>query len=101
MPTYDIIGHQKETKYGFNTSLSKEKFKKQALTQLVITLFCFPMNVLMNIQGYDSITDILKRGQHAHRLCLKLLPTKPANCPSPIILIRVRYSKFFIRVFED
>lgn len=65
MPTYDIVGHPKETKYGFNTSLRKEKIKKQILTEWVINSFDFPMNVLMNIQGYDGITDMLKRGQYA------------------------------------
>lgn len=63
--TTDTLGHQKETNYALNPSLSKEEFKKQVLTGLVTPPSYFPMNVLMNIHGYDSITDVLERGQHA------------------------------------
>lgn len=63
--TTDTLGHQKETNYALNPQLSRNEFKKQVLTGLVAPPSYFPMNVLMNIQGYDSITDVLERGQHA------------------------------------
>lgn len=62
--TTDTLGHQKATNYALQP-MSKEEFKKQVLTGLVAPPSYFPMNVLMNIQGYDSIQDVLKRGQHA------------------------------------
>ena len=63
--TTDTLGHQKQTNYALNPKLTKEEFKKEVLTGLVAPPSYFPMNVLMNIQGYDSIGDVLKRGQHA------------------------------------
>jgi hydroxyacylglutathione hydrolase len=62
--TTDTLGHQKATNYALQP-MTKEEFKKQVLTGLVAPPSYFPMNVLMNIQGYDSIVDVLKRGQHA------------------------------------
>jgi hydroxyacylglutathione hydrolase len=62
--TTDTLGHQKATNYALQP-MAKEEFKKQVLTGLVAPPSYFPMNVLMNIQGYDSIQDVLKRGQHA------------------------------------
>lgn len=62
--TTDTLGHQKATNYALQ-EMTKEEFKKQVLTGLVAPPSYFPMNVLMNIQGYDSISEVLKRGQHA------------------------------------
>lgn len=63
--TTDTLGHQKATNYALNPNMSIETFKKELLTGLVAPPAYFPLNVLMNIQGYDSITEVLKRGQHA------------------------------------
>jgi rhodanese-related sulfurtransferase len=48
-----------------NPALSREAFIKEVLTGLVAPPAYFPLNVLMNIQGYDSIDKVLARGQHA------------------------------------
>lgn len=63
--TTDTLGRQKATNYALQSNLTKEAFKKEVLTGLVAPPSYFPMNVLMNIQGYDSIQEVLKRGQHA------------------------------------
>lgn len=63
--TTDTLGNQKKTNYALNPALSREQFKKEVLTGLVATPAYFPLNVLMNIQGYDSIDKVLARGQHA------------------------------------
>jgi rhodanese-related sulfurtransferase len=44
--------------------MSKETFVKEVLTGLVPPPGYFPLNVLMNIQGYDNIEKVLERGQH-------------------------------------
>ena len=62
--TTDTLGNQKKTNYALQTNLSKEAFKKAVLEGLVAPPGYFPLNVLMNIQGYDSIDDVIKRGQH-------------------------------------
>jgi glyoxylase-like metal-dependent hydrolase (beta-lactamase superfamily II)/rhodanese-related sulfurtransferase len=60
--THDTLGHQKKTNYALDPALTKEKFIKQLLTGLTPPPGYFPKNVLMNIQGYDSIDEVLKRG---------------------------------------
>lgn len=63
--TTDTLGHQKETNYALRSGLSKEDFIKEVLTGLMPPPKYFPLNVLMNIQGYDSIDKVLERGLHA------------------------------------
>ena len=63
--TTDTLGNQKKTNYALNPALSREQFIKEVLTGLVAPPAYFPLNVLMNIQGYDSIDKVLARGQHA------------------------------------
>jgi rhodanese-related sulfurtransferase len=63
--TTDTLGHQKATNYALRPELSKENFIKEVLTGLVPPPKYFPLNVLMNIQGYDSIDKVLQRGLHA------------------------------------
>lgn len=63
--TTDTLGHQKATNYALNPKLSKEEFKKQLLEGLTAPPAYFPLNVLMNIKGYDSINEVLQRGTQA------------------------------------
>lgn len=60
--TFDTLGNQKKTNYALRESLSKEEFIKELLIGLTPPPSYFPKNVLMNIGGYDSITDVMKRG---------------------------------------
>ncbi|SEL06871.1 MBL fold metallo-hydrolase [Parapedobacter koreensis] len=62
--TTDTLGNQKRTNYALQ-AISKEEFVKQVLTGLMPPPAYFPKNVLMNIQGYDSIDDVLDRGLQA------------------------------------
>ena len=62
--TTDTLGHQKETNYALRPDMTKEEFIKEVLTGLVAPPAYFPLNVLMNIKGYDSIDKVLERGQH-------------------------------------
>ncbi|WP_154858348.1 MBL fold metallo-hydrolase [Cyclobacterium xiamenense] len=62
--TSDTLGNQKKTNYALQ-EMSKEAFIKEVLTGLTPPPAYFPQNVLMNIQGYDSIDEVLDRGQQA------------------------------------
>jgi rhodanese-related sulfurtransferase len=42
--------------------MTKEEFIKEVTTGLVAPPQYFPLNVMMNIHGYDSIEEVLKRG---------------------------------------
>jgi glyoxylase-like metal-dependent hydrolase (beta-lactamase superfamily II)/rhodanese-related sulfurtransferase len=59
--TTDTLGNQKKTNYALQ-DMSKEAFIKEVLTGLTPPPAYFPQNVLMNIQGYDSIDEVLNRG---------------------------------------
>jgi glyoxylase-like metal-dependent hydrolase (beta-lactamase superfamily II)/rhodanese-related sulfurtransferase len=62
--TTDTLGHQKETNYALRKNMTKEEFIKEVTTGLVAPPAYFPLNVIMNIQGYESIDKVLERGQH-------------------------------------
>jgi glyoxylase-like metal-dependent hydrolase (beta-lactamase superfamily II)/rhodanese-related sulfurtransferase len=61
--TTDTLGNQKKTNYALNPELSKEEFIKELLTGLTAPPQYFPKNVLMNIQGYESLDSILEKGK--------------------------------------
>lgn len=63
--TTDTLGNQKRTNYALQTDLTKEAFKKAVLTGLTAPPAYFPKNVLMNIQGYESLDTIMERGSRA------------------------------------
>jgi len=62
--TSDTLGNQKKTNYALQP-MSKEAFIKEVLTGLTPPPGYFPQNVMMNIQGGDSIDDIMDRGTKA------------------------------------
>jgi glyoxylase-like metal-dependent hydrolase (beta-lactamase superfamily II)/rhodanese-related sulfurtransferase len=62
--TTDTLGHQKASNYALRPDMTKEEFVKEVLTGLIPPPGYFPLNVLMNIQGYDNIEKVLERGQH-------------------------------------
>lgn len=63
--TTDTLGNQKRTNYALRADMTKEEFIKEVITGLVAPPAYFPLNVMMNIHGYDSIDTVLERGQHA------------------------------------
>jgi glyoxylase-like metal-dependent hydrolase (beta-lactamase superfamily II)/rhodanese-related sulfurtransferase len=60
--TTDTLGHQKRTNYALRPDMSKEEFIKELLTGLTAPPQYFPLNVMMNIKGYDSIQEVISRG---------------------------------------
>ncbi len=62
--TSDTLGNQKKTNYALQ-DMTKEQFIKEVTNGLMPPPAYFPLNVLMNIKGYDSIDQVLERGQQA------------------------------------
>jgi len=60
--TSDTLGNQKKTNYALRPDLDKETFIKEVLTGLMPPPAYFPKNVLMNINGYDGIDNVIERG---------------------------------------
>ncbi|HUM52491.1 MAG TPA: MBL fold metallo-hydrolase [Chitinophagales bacterium] len=63
--TSDTLGNQKKTNYALQPDLSKDAFIKEVLSGLMPPPSYFPKNVLMNINGYDSIDEVIDRGTKA------------------------------------
>jgi rhodanese-related sulfurtransferase len=59
--TSDTLGNQKKTNYALQ-EMTKDEFIKEVTTGLTPPPTYFPQNVMMNIQGYDSIDEVLNRG---------------------------------------
>ncbi|HNP54837.1 MAG TPA: rhodanese-like domain-containing protein, partial [Ferruginibacter sp.] len=60
--TTDTLGHQKQTNYALRANMTKEEFIQEVTNGLVPPPGYFPLNVMMNIQGYESIDRVLERG---------------------------------------
>jgi len=63
--TTDTLGHQKATNYALRPNMTKEEFVKEVTTGLMPPPAYFPLNVMLNKQGYESIDQVMKRGNIA------------------------------------
>ena len=63
--TTDTLGNQKKTNYALRVDMTREEFIDELLTGLTPPPAYFPKNVLMNIQGYESLDTIMDRGNKA------------------------------------
>ena len=62
--TTDTLGNQKNTNYALQP-MTEDEFVDAILTGLTPPPSYFPKNVLMNIQGYESVDTVLERGKKA------------------------------------
>lgn len=60
--TTDTLGNQKKTNYALRADMTKEEFINELLDGLTPPPAYFPQNVMLNIQGYDSLDNIMKKG---------------------------------------
>lgn len=64
--TFDSLGHQKETNYALRAR-TKEQFIKEVTTGLMPPPAYFPLNAMLNKQGYQNISEVIKQGTQALR----------------------------------
>lgn len=93
--TTDTLGHQKQVNYALNPKLTKEQFIKEILTGLVPPPGYFPQNVLLNIKGYESIDNVMKRGTKA----LSVEEFEVAANETQALIIDTRNSQVFNKGF--
>lgn len=60
--TFDTLGHQKAVNYALRAGMTKDEFIKAVTEGLVEPPQYFPHNVLMNIKGYESVENVIARG---------------------------------------
>ena len=63
--TTDTLGHQKMVNYALRPGLTKEQFVKEVTSGLMPPPAYFPLNVMLNKMGYESIDAVMKRGENA------------------------------------
>lgn len=59
--TTDTLGNQKKVNYALRADMTREEFVSELLDGLTPPPAYFPQNVLMNIQGYDSLESVLSK----------------------------------------
>ncbi|WP_405326665.1 rhodanese-like domain-containing protein [Leeuwenhoekiella sp. LLG6367-2.1] len=63
--TVDTLGNQKKMNYALRADMSKEEFIAEVTDGLLPPPSYFPLNVKMNKEGYDDISDVIERGTQA------------------------------------
>lgn len=62
--TFDTLGNQKRKNYALQ-EMSKDEFISQVIEGLMPPPSYFPQNVMMNIQGYECIDEVIGRSRQA------------------------------------
>jgi len=93
--TTDTLGNQKKTNYALNPNLSEDDFVLTILSGLTTPPQYFPKNVLMNIQGYDSLDTVLHRGHKPYDV---ITFETYANQPD-VLILDTRRSELFAQEF--
>ena len=63
--TTDTLGNQKKINYALRPDMSREEFITELLDGLGAPPAYFPQNVMLNIQGYQSLDTIIEKGKTA------------------------------------
>lgn len=63
--TTDTLGNQKQTNYALRADMTKEEFISEVLEGLTAPPQYFPENVMMNINGYESLDTVMERATKA------------------------------------
>ena len=66
--TTDTLGNQKKVNYALRSDMTKEEFIKELLDGLTPPPAYFPQNVLMNIQGYESLDAVMSKAKRLYIL---------------------------------
>ncbi len=60
--TSDTLGNQKKHNYALRANMTRDEFIKEVTDGLLPPPAYFPLNVMLNKQGYESIDAVMKRG---------------------------------------
>ncbi|MFI0426369.1 MAG: rhodanese-like domain-containing protein [Flavobacterium sp.] len=63
--TTDTLGNQKKVNYALRADMTREEFIAELLDGLTPPPAYFPQNVMMNIQGYESLENIMNKANKA------------------------------------
>lgn len=60
--TVDTLGNQKKVNYALRKDMTRDEFIEEVTEGLMPPPQYFPLNVMMNREGYEDIGDIIERG---------------------------------------
>ena len=60
--TVDTLGNQKKMNYALRADMSREEFIEEVTDGLMPPPKYFPLNVMMNREGYEDIGEVIQRG---------------------------------------
>lgn len=91
--TVGSIGEQKQINYALRADMTKAEFVAELTDGLLPPPPYFPLNVMMNKQGYDSIDEVIKRGT----LALEPAAFEAAANETEALVLDVRNEKDFVK----
>jgi len=91
--TTDTLGNQKKTNYALRETMTREEFINELLEGLPLPPAYFPQNVMMNIQGYESLENVIEKS---------LTPLQPKDFEtlanqSEAVILDVRHENDFVK----
>ncbi len=93
--TTDTLGNQKQTNYALNPQLTEDAFVEQILSGLTAPPQYFPQNVLMNINGYESLDKVISQGLQA----LSVDAFEVASQQKGVLVLDTRGAELFAQGF--
>lgn len=91
--TIGTLGEQKQINYALRADMTKEEFIAELTDGLLPPPSYFPLNVMLNKQGYDSIDEVIKRGT----LALDPKAFEAAANETEALILDVRNEKDFVK----
>jgi hydroxyacylglutathione hydrolase len=91
--TTDTLGNQKRSNYALRADMTKEEFIKEVLDGLGLPPAYFPQNVMMNIKGYDSLDNIIKKSN----IGLQPREFEAVANQGDVIVLDVRHENDFVK----
>lgn len=91
--TTDTLGNQKRTNYALRTDMTREEFITELLDGLGAPPAYFPQNVMMNIEGYESLDNVIEKSFKA------LDPAELKNIVSQTgaVILDVRHENDYVK----
>ncbi|ALM07793.1 beta-lactamase [Sediminicola sp. YIK13] len=91
--TVDTLGNQKNMNYALRADMTKEEFIKEVTDGLLPPPKYFPLNVKMNREGYDDISEVIERGT----IALSPDEFEEAANETAAIVLDVRHQNEFVK----
>lgn len=91
--TTDTLGNQKKVNYALRADMTKAEFIEELLDGLGTPPAYFPQNVALNIEGYESLDDVIAHGKKA----LSPADFRQMAEQSEALLLDVRHEDDFVK----